>query len=57
MDAKSFFNLVAKMRAAQRGWYKYHTYDYLGQAKKLEKEVDAEIERTQRETTELKLDF
>lgn len=57
MNPKSFFELVAEMRLAQRGWYQYHTYDYLGKAKHLEKQVDAEIERIRTKRIELKLDF
>lgn len=57
MNPKSFFELVAEMRLAQRGWYRYHTYDYLGKAKHLEKQVDAEIERVRTKRIELKLDF
>ena len=57
MNAKSFFELVADMRQAQRSWYKYHTYNYLGKAKHLEKQVDAEIERVGTKRIELSLDF
>ena len=57
MNAKSFFELVADMRQAQRSWYKYHTYDFLGKAKHLEKQVDAEIERVRTKRIELQLDF
>ena len=57
MDAKSFFELVANMRHAQRGWYTYRTYDYLGKAKHYEKLVDAEIERVRTKRIELSLDF
>lgn len=57
MDAKSFFELVANMRLAQRGWYTYHTYDYLGKAKHLEKQVDDEIDRVRTKRIELELDF
>lgn len=57
MDAKSFFELVADMRLAQRRWYEYHTYNFLGKAKHLEKQVDAEIERVRTKRIELSLDF
>lgn len=57
MDAKSFFDLVANMRQAQRGWLKYYTYDYLSKAKHLEKQVDEEIERVRTKRIELELDF
>lgn len=57
MDAKSFFELVANMRQAQQRWYEYHTYNYLGKAKHLEKQVDAEIERVRTKRIELELDF
>lgn len=57
MDAKSFFELVADMRQAQRSWYEYHTYNFLGKAKHLEKQVDAEIERVRTKRIELELDF
>lgn len=57
MDAKSFFELVADMRQAQRSWFEYHTYNFLGKAKHLEKQVDAEIERVRTKRIELSLDF
>lgn len=57
MDAKSFFELVANMRKAQRGWLKYHTYDYIGQAHHYEKQVDDEIDRVRTKRIELELDF
>lgn len=57
MDAKSFFELVANMRHAQRGWYTYHTYNYLGKAKHFEKLVDDVIERVRTKRIELELDF
>lgn len=57
MDAKSFFELVANMRHAQRGWCTYRTYNYLGKAKHYEKLVDAEIERVRTKRIELSLDF
>lgn len=53
MDAKSFFELVANMRQARRDWYKYYTYDLLSKAKRLEKQVDDEIERVRMKKNEL----
>lgn len=45
MNAKEFFNLVMRMREAQKEYFKTHSSLDLRQAKTLEKEIDAEIER------------
>lgn len=50
MDAKNFFNTVEKMRAAQKAYFAARRqcrpgYMELEESRKLEKIVDAEIER------------
>ena len=47
MDAKEFFDKVVQMREAQKKYFRMHTSADLAAAKKLEKEIDAEIERVQ----------
>jgi hypothetical protein len=44
-DGNDFVGLVARMRAAQRHWFKYHDAVSLELAKKLERVVDRWIER------------
>lgn len=45
MNAKEFFNLVSRMREAQKEYFKTRSSLNLRQVKTLEKEIDAEIER------------
>jgi hypothetical protein len=45
MSDDGFVDLVRRMRAAQRHWFKYKDVESLEQAKKLEREVDRWIER------------
>ena len=45
MNAKEFFNLVSRMREAQEEYFKSHSSLDLRQARRLQKQVDAEIER------------
>lgn len=45
MEAKLFFEEVAKMRAIQKEYYKTHSSLALQAAKKQEKLIDNEIER------------
>lgn len=45
MTAKEFFYLVAQMRSAQREYFKNRRQVVFRAARKLEDEVDAEIER------------
>ena len=44
MEDKEFFELVRRMRAAQSRYFKTRDIAALTEAKKLEAEVDAEIE-------------
>lgn len=57
MDAKSFLQLVAQMRKAQKEYFKYRSYSVLNLARNLERQVDAEIERTANGVQELHIDF
>lgn len=57
MNAKEFFNLVSEMRQAQRNYFKTRNQGYLDRSKHLEKQVDAEIERVNRITSQPELDF
>lgn len=45
MNAKDFFDLVVKMRQAQRKYFKTREKDWLIASKQYEREVDAEIKR------------
>lgn len=53
MDAKSFFELVANLRDAQRGCITYFTHDWFVKAHQYERQVDAEIERVRKKKNEL----
>lgn len=45
MDAKTFFNLVERMRHAQKEYFKTKDKNILIISKRLESEVDTEIKR------------
>lgn len=45
MKAEEFYALVAKMRHAQKGYFKTRSRDWLTESKQLEKQVDDEIKR------------
>ncbi|HCY40409.1 MAG TPA: hypothetical protein DHV48_03510 [Prolixibacteraceae bacterium] len=45
MDIQDFLTKVVEMRQEQRNYFRYRTPDHLKASKKLEAEVDAEIER------------
>lgn len=45
MNARQFFDKVALMRKYQRDYFKYRRRDALTQSKRLEAEIDAEIDR------------
>ena len=45
MTPKEFFNVVKKMREAQRDFFNTRSKDALFASKRLEREVDAEIKR------------
>lgn len=45
MDIQDFLSKVAEMRREQKSYFKLRTPDHLKASKKLESEVDAEIER------------
>lgn len=47
MYANEFFDKVVQMREAQKKFFRMHTSADLAASKKLEKEIDAEIERVQ----------
>ena len=58
MNAKQFFVKVARMRDAQKNYFKYRTSERLQEALQLEKEIDQEILRvnlalSQKESEEL----
>lgn len=48
MNAKAFFDLVVKMREAQKKYFKTRNIDDLHRAKKLEWQIDSEIFRVQK---------
>lgn len=45
MTARDFFDLVRRMREAQRGYFATRAQGYLTESKELEREVDREIAR------------
>lgn len=45
MNAKDFFDTVAQMRENQKQYFRTRSHIYLTESKRLEKEVDAEINR------------
>lgn len=45
MNAKSFFELVSCMRAAQKEFFRTKSPSTLAESKQLERAVDAEIQR------------
>lgn len=45
MNAREFFYLVAEMRAAQKAYFKSRQDNVFRAARKLENQVDAEIQR------------
>lgn len=45
MKAKEFFDLVSKMRDAQKQYFRTRSQSLLNQSKELERAVDAEIKR------------
>ena len=47
MNARDFFNLVVKMRKAQRDYFRTRSQRSLNESKQLEKLVDAEIKRVE----------
>lgn len=57
MNPKEFFTLVSQMRQAQKEYFKTRNTGVLQQSKALERQVDAEIDRVKRITTEPQLDF
>lgn len=50
MDARTFFDKVALMRKFQRDYFKYRRKSDLQQSKRLESEIDAEINRVHAKT-------
>lgn len=47
MNAREFFDLVSKMRQAQKKYFRNRTQRNLDYAKQLEKEIDNEIQRVE----------
>lgn len=45
MVSKDFFDLVAKMRQAQKDYFNTHNHTILRRCKALERDVDKELER------------
>lgn len=57
MDIQDFLSKVAEMRREQRNYFRYRTPDHLQNSKKLESEVDAEIERLTGTISEKKIEI
>ena len=47
MNAREFFDKVVEMRNAQKKYFETRDKDVLADAKRLEKEIDAEIRRVE----------
>lgn len=47
MNAREFYNVVVKMRKAQRDYFRTRSQRSLSESKQLEKLVDAEIKRVE----------
>jgi hypothetical protein len=47
MNAREFFDKVVEMRNAQKKYFETRDKDVLSEAKRLEKEIDAEIRRVE----------
>lgn len=47
MDARQFYNLVVKMRKAQRDYFRTRLQRHLEESKRYEREVDTEIKRVE----------
>lgn len=47
MNAREFYNLVVKMRKAQRDYFRTRSQRHLHESKELEAQVDAEIKRVE----------
>lgn len=45
MTAREFYNIVVKMRKAQRDYFRTRSQRSLSESKQLERQIDAEIER------------
>lgn len=54
MNGEMFLKLVIEMREMQKKWFDTHKYEYLGKAKKLEKQVDEMIEAYHRDLDKLR---
>lgn len=54
MNGEIFLKLVIEMREMQRKWYDTHKYEYLGKAKKLERQVDEMITAYHRDLDKLR---
>ncbi len=47
MSPRAFYNLVVKMRKAQRDYFRTRSQRHLNESKELEAQVDAEIKRVE----------
>ena len=47
MTSKQFFDLVKRMRTAQKHYFRTRYEGYLAESKELERQVDNEIERVE----------
>lgn len=47
MNAREFYNIVVKMRKAQRDYFRTRSQRSLNESKNLEAQVDAEIKRVE----------
>lgn len=47
MNARQFYDMVVKMRKAQRDYFRTRSQRHLNESKELEAQVDAEIKRVE----------
>lgn len=52
MTTGEFADLVARMRSAQKSWFKFHLPSDLNTSKRLEKEVDAALAEREKRLAE-----
>ena len=57
MNAKEFFDKVVLMRKAQKEYFSTRSKDWLSESKRLEKEIDKEIERVSKLTNQLTIEL
>jgi len=57
MNAKEFYDKVVLMRKAQKEYFATRSKDWLSESKRLEKEIDQEIDRVSKLTNQLTINI